>query len=62
MPTDEITRIAASQQGFLIASLVCNCALAMVVAFIYRSREKLVDKFIDYIIKQNEFLNYEKKD
>lgn len=62
MGTEEVTQIANSPNGFLIASLCVNVVLALALAYIYKSKEKIVEKFLDYVIKQNEFLNYEKKD
>lgn len=61
MPTEEIRQIAENPQALTIALMVACTALAAACAYLYRAKERTTDRFIEYIIKQNEFLNYEKK-
>lgn len=62
MPTQDVTQIAQNPNGFLIAVMLTCIALSLAVIYLYKSKESITNKFLDYVIKQNEFLNYEKKD
>lgn len=62
MPTQDVTQIAQDPNGFLIAVMLTCVALTIAVIYLYKSKERITDKFIDYVMKQNEFLNYGKKD
>lgn len=62
MDTQDAINIAQNPQGFLVAALITVAALALALAYMYRAKERITDKFLDYVIKQNEFMNYDKKD
>lgn len=60
MGTQDVTQIAQDPNGFLIAVMLACVALSLGIIYMYKSKERITDKFLDYVIKQNEFMNYEK--